>query len=200
MYIFLGQPFITVSTKGPVEQKIVNNQPVKVIRGEHFTYYVKTKNGIVTEVKTRSIDRFAPASYFIQNVENCTKKSVLTVPLRMAVWHYECPQGKFEYKRSGTIGDEKTEVKMLDENCMSSVHSERLNLTKLFMQQLLMQQQKEENKNGNNQIFVNAFSNYKALLHSYISKILCVHDVSELIQNIKQIIREKKLPFEVKAE
>ena len=111
MQIFIGQPL--TPTGAEIKQKVINNQPVKVIKGKNFTYYVKTENGIVSKVVAHSQRQLAPASYFIQNAEACTKKLLFRVPLRMAVWEYDCPQGKFEYKTFGLIGNMNTEVKVV---------------------------------------------------------------------------------------
>ena len=113
MNIFLGQPINNVNN-GVIQQKVVNNQAFKVVKGKRFTYYVKTdENGIVKEVVARSSRNLAPASYFIQNVNACTKKLLLRVPLRMAKWEYDCPQGTFEYTTFGVIGNLITKAKMI---------------------------------------------------------------------------------------
>ncbi len=111
MNIFLGEP-LNISN-GTVEQKVINNEPVKIIKGEKFTYYVKTQNGLVTEVLARAKRELAPISYFIQNPDQCTKKLLFRAPLRMAVWEYDCPQGKVEYKTFGPPGFLNTKVKLL---------------------------------------------------------------------------------------
>jgi len=113
MNIFLGQPINNVNN-GVIQQKVVNNQAFKVVKGKRFTYYIKTdENGIVKEVVARSSRNLAPASYFIQNVNACTKKFLLRVPLRMAKWEYDCPQGTFEYTTFGVIGNLITKAKMI---------------------------------------------------------------------------------------
>jgi len=113
MNIFLGQPINNVNN-GVMQQKVVNNQAFKVVKGKRFTYYVKTDpNGNVQEVIAKSQRNLAPASYFIQNVNACTKKLLLRVPLRMAKWEYDCPQGTFEYTTFGVIGNLITKAKMI---------------------------------------------------------------------------------------
>ena len=113
MNIFLGQPINNVNN-GVIQQKVVNNQAFKVVKGKHFTYYIKTdENGIVKEVVARSSRELAPASYFIQNVNTCTKKLVMKVPLRMAIWQYDCPNIKIEYKTFGLPGFLNTEAKLI---------------------------------------------------------------------------------------
>jgi len=113
MYIFIGQPLPTEANT-----KIVNKAniytPYMKIQGKTFTYYVKTDaNGNVQEVIAKSQRNLAPASYFIQNVNACTKKLLLRVPLRMAKWEYDCPQGTFEYTTFGVIGNLITKAKII---------------------------------------------------------------------------------------
>jgi hypothetical protein len=113
MNIFLGQPINNVNN-GVMQQKVVNNQAFKVVKGKRFTYYIKTdENGIVKEVVARSSRELAPADYFIQNVNTCTKKLVMRVPLRMAIWQYDCPNTKIEYKTFGPPGFLNTEAKLI---------------------------------------------------------------------------------------
>ncbi|MFP3253764.1 MAG: hypothetical protein RXN95_01700 [Hydrogenobaculum sp.] len=113
MNIFLGQSINNVNN-GVMQQKVVNNQAFKVVKGKRFTYYIKTdENGIVKEVVARSSRELAPADYFIQNVNTCTKKLVMRVPLRMAIWQYNCPNTKIEYKTFGLPGFLNTEAKLI---------------------------------------------------------------------------------------
>ncbi|GAB6078129.1 hypothetical protein [Hydrogenobaculum acidophilum] len=113
MNIFLGQPIGNVNN-GAMEQKVINNQAFRVVKGKRFTYYIKTdENGIVKEVVAKSQRELAPMSYFVQNPESCTKKLIFRAPLRMAIWQYNCPQGKIEYKTFGPPGFLNTEAKLL---------------------------------------------------------------------------------------
>ncbi|MGC8580577.1 MAG: hypothetical protein ACP5MB_11065 [bacterium] len=110
MFIFVGQP-LSVTSK--VEQKVIMNKPVQVIQGQHFTYYVRTKSGIVSSVTAKSPKQLAPASYFIQDASQCTKKLVMRIPLRLAQWQYDCPSGKYNYTTFGIPGNLNTIVKMV---------------------------------------------------------------------------------------
>ncbi|MGC9144488.1 hypothetical protein [Hydrogenobaculum sp.] len=113
MNIFLGEPISNINN-GIIEQRFINNQAFKVIKGQRFTYYIKTdKNGIVKEVVAKSPRELAPISYFIQNPESCTKKLLFREPLRMAIWQYDCPNAKVEYKTFGPPGFLNTEAKLL---------------------------------------------------------------------------------------
>jgi hypothetical protein len=45
-----------------MQQKVVNNQAFKVVKGKRFTYYIKTdENGIVKEVGARIIKKLSPS-------------------------------------------------------------------------------------------------------------------------------------------
>jgi len=110
MFIFVGQP-LNVASK--IEQKVIMNQPVKVVKGQHFTYYVKTQNGIVSSVVAKSPRQLAPASYFIQDANQCTKKLIMRIPLRLAKWQYDCPSGVYNYTTFGVPGNLNTIVKMM---------------------------------------------------------------------------------------
>ena len=113
MNIFLGQPIHNVNN-GVMQQKVVNNQAFKVVKGKRFTYYIKTdENGILEEVVARSSRELAPADYFIKNLNTCTKKLVMRAPLRMAIWQYDCPNTKIEYKTFGPPGFLNTEAKLI---------------------------------------------------------------------------------------
>ena len=110
MFIFVGQPLNVTTT---IEQKVLMNQPVKVIKGQHFTYYVRTQNGVVSSVVAKSSKQLAPASYFIQDANQCTKKLIMRIPLRLAQWQYTCPSGVYRYTTFGIPGNLNTIVKMM---------------------------------------------------------------------------------------
>jgi hypothetical protein len=60
LLIFLDQPINNVNN-GVMQQKVVNNQAFKVVKGKRFTYYIKTdENGIVKEVGARIINKLSP--------------------------------------------------------------------------------------------------------------------------------------------
>jgi len=104
MQLFLNQPF---TPQGNVaEQKAVGNQShIYTVQGKTFQYKVFTDaNGNITKVAAISPRQLAPADYFIQNVNTCTKKLVMRVPLRMASYEYTCPTGTYKYTTFGVIG------------------------------------------------------------------------------------------------
>ncbi|MGC8580693.1 MAG: hypothetical protein ACP5MB_11675, partial [bacterium] len=111
MFIFVGQP-LSVNVTSKVEQKVIMSKPVQVIKGKNFTYYVRTKNGVVSSVVAKSQRELAPASYFIQDANQCTKKLVMRMPLRLAQWQYSCPSGVYNYTTFGIPGNLNTIVKM----------------------------------------------------------------------------------------
>jgi len=110
MQLFLNQPFTPQGNV--VSQKFVGNQSNKTataqvytVKGKTFQYKVFTDvNGNITKVAAISPRKLAPADYFIQNVNTCTKKLVMRVPLRMAVYEYSCPTGTYKYTTFGVIG------------------------------------------------------------------------------------------------
>jgi hypothetical protein len=61
-------------------------------------------NGNTIKVVAFSPRQLAPVSYFIQNVNTCTKKLLMRVPLRMAMYGYSCPTGTYKYTTFGTVG------------------------------------------------------------------------------------------------
>jgi hypothetical protein len=115
MQLFLNQPF--TPQNNVVEQKSVGNQSQKsatvhmyTVQGNTFQYKVYTDaNNNITKVIAISSRELAPADYFIQNVNTCTKKLVMRVPLRMASYEYTCPTsmprltGTYKYTTFGTI-------------------------------------------------------------------------------------------------
>ncbi len=105
LQIFVGQPFNEYSLS---EQKYINNQNIKVITGEHFTYYVKTQNGIVKSITAIAPKMLAPAEDFIKDVNQCKKELVMRVPLRMARYEYDCPNGTYIYQTFGVVGHLET--------------------------------------------------------------------------------------------
>jgi len=104
MQLFLNQPF--VPQNNVVSQKAVDNQShIYTVQGRTFQYKVFTDaNGNITKVVAISPKKLVPADYFIQNVNTCTKKLVMRVPLRMAMYEYTCPTGTYKYTTFGTIG------------------------------------------------------------------------------------------------
>jgi transposase-like protein len=114
MHIFLGQPLENTAQEKEVILQKSSQSGYQKIQGKTFTYYVKTDtNGNVLEVVAKSQRSLAPASYFIQSADSCTKKLLFRVPLRMAKWEYDCPQGKFKYTTFGLIGNLITKAKMI---------------------------------------------------------------------------------------
>ena len=110
MQLFLNQPFVPQGNV--VSQKAVGNQPQKsatvhmyTVQGRTFQYKVFTDaNNNITKVIAISSRELAPADYFIQNVNTCTKKLVMRVPLRMASYEYICPTGTYKYTTFGVVG------------------------------------------------------------------------------------------------
>jgi len=110
MQLFLSQPFMPQGNV--VEQKVVGNQSNKsatahiyTVQGRTFQYKVFTDaDGNITKVAALSPRQLAPVSYFIQNVNTCTKKLLMRVPLRMATYEYTCPTGTYKYTTFGVIG------------------------------------------------------------------------------------------------
>ena len=104
MQIFLSQPFVPQGSV--VSQKAVDNQlNTYTVQGKTFQYKVYTDaNDNITKVVAFSPRQLAPADYFIQNVNTCTKKLVMRVPLRMATYEYTCPTGTYKYTTFGVIG------------------------------------------------------------------------------------------------
>jgi len=104
MQIFLNQPFTPQGNV--IEQKAVGNQShTYTVQGKKFQYKVFTDaNDNITKVVAFSPRKLAPADYFIQNVNTCTKKLVMRVPLRMATYEYTCPTGTYKYTTFGVIG------------------------------------------------------------------------------------------------
>jgi len=106
MQLFLNQPFVPQGNM--VSQKAVgkaNIAHVYTIKGKTFQYKVFTDaNDNITKVVAISPRKLAPADYFIQNVDTCTKKLVMRVPLRMATYEYTCPTGTYKYTTFGVIG------------------------------------------------------------------------------------------------
>jgi hypothetical protein len=104
MQIFLNQPFTPQGNV--VSQKAVSNQAhTYTVQGKTFQYKVYTDaNNNITKVVALSPRQLAPADYFIQNVNTCTKKLVMRVPLRMATYEYICPTGTYKYTTFGVIG------------------------------------------------------------------------------------------------
>jgi len=104
MQLFLNQPFTPQGNV--VSQKFVGNQShIYTVQGKTFQYKVFTDaNGNITKVVALSPRELAPANYFIQNVNTCTKKLLMRVPLRMAVYEYTCPTGTYKYTTFGLIG------------------------------------------------------------------------------------------------
>jgi hypothetical protein len=104
MQIFLNQPFVPQGNV--VSQKAVGNQVhIYTVKGNTFQYKVYTDaNNNITKVVAFSPRQLAPADYFIQNVNTCTKKLVMRVPLRMATYEYTCPTGTYKYTTFGVIG------------------------------------------------------------------------------------------------
>lgn len=104
LQILLGQPMPVQN----YQEKFINNQSMKIIQGQHFTYYVKTQNGIVMSVNAKSPKMLAPVSDFIPNVSNCNKTLLVKIPLRMARYQYTCPNGIYIYQTFGVIGNLNT--------------------------------------------------------------------------------------------
>ena len=110
MQFFLNQPFVPQGNV--VSQKAVGNQShrsttsyVYTVKGKRFQYKVFTDaNNNIVKVVALSPRKLAPVSYFIQNVNTCTKKLVMRVPLRMATYEYICPTGTYKYTTFGVIG------------------------------------------------------------------------------------------------
>jgi len=106
MQLFLNQPFTPQGNV--VEQKAVgkaNTAHIYTVQGKTFQYKVFTDaNDNITKVVALSPRKLAPADYFIQNVNTCTKKLVMRVPLRMAMYEYTCPTGTYKYTTFGVIG------------------------------------------------------------------------------------------------
>jgi len=104
MQLFLNQPFMP--QVNVVSQKAVGNQShMYTVQGKTFQYKVFTDaNGNITKVAAFSPRKLAPVSYFIQNVNTCTKKLLMRVPLRMASYEYICPTGTYKYTTFGLIG------------------------------------------------------------------------------------------------
>jgi len=106
MQLFLNQPFVPQGNV--VSQKAVGNANTAhayTVQGKTFQYKVYTDaNGNITKVVAFSPRQLAPADYFIQNVNTCTKKLVMRVPLRMATYEYTCPTGTYKYTTFGVIG------------------------------------------------------------------------------------------------
>jgi len=106
MQLFLNQPFTPQGNV--VSQKVVgkaNTAHVYTIQGKTFQYKVYTDaNDNITKVVAFSPRQLAPADYFIQNVNTCTKKLIMRVPLRMASYEYTCPTGTYKYTTFGVIG------------------------------------------------------------------------------------------------
>jgi len=104
MQIFLNQPFTPQGNV--IEQKAVGNQAhIYTVKGKTFQYKVFTDtNDNIIKVVAFSPRQLAPANYFIQNVNTCTKKLVMRVPLRMATYEYICPTGTYKYTTFGVIG------------------------------------------------------------------------------------------------
>jgi len=104
MQLFLNQPFVPQGNI--VSQKAVSNQAhIYTVQGKTFQYKVFTDaNDNITKVVALSPRQLAPADYFIQNVNTCTKKLVMRVPLRMATYKYTCPTGTYKYTTFGVIG------------------------------------------------------------------------------------------------
>jgi len=118
MQLFLSQPF--TPQNNVVSQKAVGNQSNKsataqvyTVQGKTFQYKVFTDaNDNITKVVALSPRQLAPADYFIQNVNTCTKKLVIRVPLRMASYEYTCPTGTYKYTTFGVIGHLITAVEV----------------------------------------------------------------------------------------
>jgi len=106
MQLFLNQPFVPQGNV--VSQKAVdkaNTTHTYTVQGKTFQYKVFTDaNDNITKVVAFSPRQLAPADYFIQNVNTCTKKLVMRVPLRMATYEYICPTGTYKYTTFGVIG------------------------------------------------------------------------------------------------
>ena len=106
MQLFLNQPFVPQGNV--VIQKFVgkaNTVNIYTVQGRTFQYKVVTDaNNNITKVVAISPRQLAPADYFIQNVNTCTKKLLMRVPLRMAVYEYTCPTGTYKYTTFGVIG------------------------------------------------------------------------------------------------
>ena len=106
MQLFLNQPFTPQGNV--ISQKFVgkvNTSQVYTVQGKAFQYKVFTDaNGNITKVAALSPRQLAPVSYFIQNVNTCTKKLLMRVPLRMAEYEYICPTGTYKYTTFGVIG------------------------------------------------------------------------------------------------
>jgi len=106
MQLFLNQPFVPQGNV--VEQKAVgkaNTAHIYTVQGKTFQYKVFTDdNDNIIKVVAFSPRQLAPADYFIQNVNTCTKKLVMRVPLRMATYEYTCPTGTYKYTTFGVIG------------------------------------------------------------------------------------------------
>jgi len=114
MQLFLNQPFVPQNNM--VSQKFVgkaNTVHIYTVKGKTFQYKVFTDaNGNITKVVALSPRQLAPADYFIQNVNTCTKKLVMRVPLRMASYEYTCPTGTYKYTTFGVIGHLITAVEV----------------------------------------------------------------------------------------
>jgi len=106
MQLFLNQPFVPQGNM--VSQKVVgkaNTVHIYTVQGRTFQYKVYTDaNSNISKVVAISPRQLAPVDYFIQNVNTCTKKLVMRVPLRMASYEYTCPTGTYKYTTFGTIG------------------------------------------------------------------------------------------------
>jgi len=106
MQLFLSQPFVPQGNI--VSQKAVSKSAtahIYTVKGKTFQYKVFTDtNDNITKVVALSPRQLAPADYFIQNVNTCTKKLVMRVPLRMATYEYTCPTGTYKYTTFGVIG------------------------------------------------------------------------------------------------
>jgi len=113
MQLFLSQPFVpqgNVDKSATVlsQKAVVTNSTtahIYTVQGKTFQYKVYTDaNDNITKVVALSPRQLAPVSYFIQNVNTCTKKLIMRVPLRMAEYEYTCPTGTYKYTTFGVIG------------------------------------------------------------------------------------------------
>ena len=115
MQLFLNQPFVPQGNV--VNQKAVGKavtSHVYTVQGKTFQYKVVTDtNGNITKVAALSPRQLVPVDYFIQNVNTCTKKLVMRVPLRMAEYEYTCPTGTYKYTTFGVIGHLITTVEVV---------------------------------------------------------------------------------------
>jgi len=114
MQLFLNQPFVPQGNV--VSQKAVGNQShIYMVQGKTFQYKVfADANGNIIKVAAMSPRKLAPVSYFIQNVNTCTKKLVMRVPLRMAEYEYTCPTGTYKYTTFGVIGHLITTAELVE--------------------------------------------------------------------------------------